>query len=168
MEKQVENKLIQLKNANGIPLYPKILSKSIPEGAVSKAKLGTDVITILDGVATDANLKTVQEKITTLEGKVTTLNGNNTVTGSVDKKVSDAISALVGTAPDTLNTLQKVAEEMQNPANNIATTVLDQIASKADSSALTEEVTRAQAAEQDVLTAVNNLVSQLIHYEVIS
>lgn len=82
--------------------------------------------------------------------------------------MSDAISALVGTAPDTLNTLQKVAEEMQNPANNIATTVLDQIASKADSSALTEEVTRAQAAEQDVLTAVNNLVSQSIHYEVIS
>lgn len=37
---------------------------------------------------------------------------------------------------------------MQNPANNTATTVLDQVASKADSSALTEEVTRAKAAEQ--------------------
>lgn len=37
---------------------------------------------------------------------------------------------------------------MQNPANNTATTVLDQVASKADSSALAEEVTRAKAAEQ--------------------
>lgn len=145
---EVTNKLVQLKDANGNLLYPKVLGKSIPEGAVSKAQLGADVTAILDGVATDTNLQTVQEKVTALEGKVTTLNGDNTVTGSVDKKVADAVSALVGTAPDTLNTLQKIAEEMQNPANNTATTVLDQVASKADSSALTEEVTRAKAAEQ--------------------
>ena len=145
---EVTNKLVQLKDANGNLLYPKVLGKSIPEGAVTKAQLGTDVTTILDGVATDTNLQTVQEKVTALEGKVTTLNGDNTVAGSVDKKVADAVSALVGTAPDTLNTLQKIAEEMQNPANNTATTVLDQVASKADSSALTEEVTRAKAAEQ--------------------
>lgn len=145
---EVTNKLVQLKDANGNLLYPKVLGKSIPEGAVSKAQLGADVTTILDGVATDTNLQTVQEKVTALEGKVITLNGDNTVAGSVDKKVADAVSALVGTAPDTLNTLQKIAEEMQNPANNTATTVLDQVASKADSSALTEEVTRAKAAEQ--------------------
>lgn len=146
--KEVTNKLVQLKDANGNLLYPKVLGKSIPDGAVGKAQLGADVTTILDGVATDTNLKTVQEKVTALEGKVTTLNGDKTVTGSVDKKVADAVSALVGAAPDTLNTLQKIAEEMQNPANNTATTVLDQVASKADSSALTEEVTRAKAAEQ--------------------
>lgn len=145
---EVTNKLVQLKDANGNLLYPKVLGKSIPDGSVTKAQLGADVTTILDGVATDTNLQTVQEKVTALEGKVTTLNGDNTVTGSVDKKVADAVSALVGTAPDTLNTLQKIAEEMQNPANNTATTVLDQVASKADSSALTEEVTRAKAAEQ--------------------
>lgn len=146
--KEVPNKLVQLKDANGNLLYPKVLGESIPDGAVGKAQLGADVTTILDGVATDTNLKTVQEKVTALEGKVTTLNGDKTVTGSVDKKVADAVSALVGAAPDTLNTLQKIAEEMQNPANNTATTVLDQVASKADSSALTEEVTRAKAAEQ--------------------
>jgi hypothetical protein len=142
------NKLIQLKDANGNLLYPKVLSKSIPAGAVSKAQLGADVTDILDGVATDTNLKSVQDKVTAIEGKVTTLNGDKTVAGSVDKKVADAISALVGTAPDTLNTLQKIAEEMQNPANNTATTVLDQVASKADSSALADEVTRAKAAEK--------------------
>lgn len=146
--REVTNKLVQLKDANGNLLYPKVLGKSIPDGAVGKAQLGADVTTILDGVATDTNLKTVQEKVTALEGKVTTLNGDKTVTGSVDKKVADAVSALVGAAPDTLNTLQKIAEEMQNPANNTATTVLDQVASKADSSALTEEVTRAKVAEQ--------------------
>lgn len=141
------NKLIQLKDANGNLLYPKVLGTSIPAGAVSKAQLGTDVTAILDGVATDTNLKSVQEKVTALEGNVTTLNGDKSVAGSVDKKVADAISALVGSAPDTLNTLQKIAEELQNPANNTATTVLDQVASKADSSALADEVTRAKAAE---------------------
>lgn len=142
------NKLIQLKDANGDHLYPKVLSQSIPAGAVSKAQLGADVTAILDGVATDTNLKSVQDKVTALEGNITTLNGDKSVAGSVDKKVADAVSALVGTAPDTLNTLQKIAQELQDPSKNTATTVLDQVASKADSSALADEVTRANAAEK--------------------
>lgn len=140
-------KLIQLKDAKGNYLYPKVLSASIPTGAVSKAQLGTDVTAILDGVATDTNLQSVQDKVTALEGSVTTLNGDKSVAGSVDKKVADAISALVGSAPDTLNTLQKIAEELQNPANNTATTVLDQVASKANSADLTAEINRAKEAE---------------------
>lgn len=150
----VTNKLIQLKDADGNSLYPKVLGKSIPDGSVTKAQLDADVKAVLDSVATDANLKNVQEKVTTLEGKMTTLNGDKTVVGSVDKKVADAINAFVGTAPDTLNTLQKIAEEMQNPVNNTATTVLDQVASKADNSALTEEIIRAQAAEQANVTSI--------------
>lgn len=134
----------------------KILNK-----AVTKEKLSDDIVKKLDSSTIDANVSQLQTAITTL-------NGDKTVTGSVDKKVSDAISNLVGSAPDTLNTLQKIAEEMQNPANNTATTVLDQIASKADNSALTTEISRAKKAEQDVLVTVNNLVSQSIHYEVIS
>lgn len=158
-------KLIQLKDAKGDYLYPKVLSKSIPAGAVSKAQLGADVTAILDGVATDTNLKGVQDKVTALEGKVTTLNGDKTVAGSVDKKVADAVSALVGTAPDTLNTLQKIAQELQDPSKNTATTVLDQVASKADSSALADEVTRAKAAEKanaDAIDHLNTLDSQEI------
>ncbi len=142
------NKLIQLKDANGNLLYPKVLGTSIPAGAVSKAQLGSDVIDILNGIATDTNLKDVQDKVTALEGSITTLNGDKTVAGSVDKKVADAISALVGSAPDTLNTLQKIAQELQNPANNTATTVLDQVASKANSADLTAEINRAKAAEK--------------------
>lgn len=34
---EVTNKLIQLKDTNGNPLYPKVLSKSIPDGSVTKA-----------------------------------------------------------------------------------------------------------------------------------
>lgn len=138
-----------------------IATNLIKNKAVTMEKLSDDIVKKLDSSTTDANVQQLQTAITTL-------NGDKTVTGSVDKKVSDAISNLVGSAPDTLNTLQKIAEEMQNPANNTATTVLDQVASKADNSALTTEISRAKKAEQDVLVTVNNLVSQSIHYEVIS
>ena len=64
---------------------------------------------------------------------------------------------------------------MQNPANNTATTVLDQVASKADSSALTEEITRAKAAEQANATniatntsSIQSLQNSMLYYEEIS
>lgn len=140
----------------------------IADKAVTKEKLSDDIVKKLDSSATDANVQQLQTAITTL-------NGDKTVTGSVDKKVSDAISNLVGSAPDTLNTLQKIAEEMQNPANNTATTVLDQVASKADSSALTEEITRAKAAEQANATniatntsSIQSLQNSMLYYEEIS
>lgn len=164
-------KIIKLKDSNGNYLYPKIVSESIDAGtistdhiinnAVTEQKLAETIITKLNSIPTSGALNNLQTAITTL-------NGDSSVTGSVDKKIADAISSLIGSAPDTLNTLQKIAEEMQNPANNTATTVLDQIASKADNSALTAEISRANKAEQDVLVTVNNLISQSIHYEVIS
>lgn len=145
-----------------------VYTDDIADKAVTKEKLSDDIVKKLDSSATDANVQQLQTAITTL-------NGDKTVTGSVDKKVSDAIGNLIGSAPDTLNTLQKIAEEMQNPANNTATTVLDQVASKADSSALTEEITRAKAAEQANATniatntsSIQSLQNSMLYYEEIS
>lgn len=142
-----------------------VTTTKLANKSVTKDKLSDDIVKKLDSSATDANVQQLQTAITTL-------NGDKTVTGSVDKKVSDAISNLVGSAPDTLNTLQKIAEEMQNPANNTATTVLDQVASKADSSALTEEITRAKAAEQVNATniatntsSIQSLQNSMLYYE---
>lgn len=142
-----------------------VTTTKLADKSVTKDKLSDDIVKKLDSSTTDANVQQLQTAITTL-------NGDKTVTGSVDKKVSDAISNLVGSAPDTLNTLQKIAEEMQNPANNTATTVLDQVASKADSSALTEEVTRAKAAEQANATniatntsSIQSLQNSMLYYE---
>lgn len=47
-----------------------------------------------DGIATDAALETLTQRVTTAEGKLDTLNGDKTVAGSVDKKIDDAIAAL--------------------------------------------------------------------------
>lgn len=142
-----------------------VTTTKLANKSVTKDKLSDDIVKKLDSSTTDANVQQLQTAITTL-------NGDKTVTGSVDKKVSDAISNLVGSAPDTLNTLQKIAEEMQNPANNTATTVLDQVASKADSSALTEEVTRAKVAEQANATniatntsSIQSLQNSMLYYE---
>ena len=47
-----------------------------------------------DGIATDAALETLTNRVTTTETKLDTLNGGSTVAGSVDKKIADAITAL--------------------------------------------------------------------------
>lgn len=109
------------------------------------------------------NVNDVRERVVTLEdkaaevgGKVATLDGDETVEGSVRKRVKDAVERLVGAAPDTLDTLQKIAEEMQNPESNAAKTVLDQVAGKADKATtlggygITDAYTKAEADEMFV------------------
>lgn len=47
-----------------------------------------------DGIATDAALETLTNRVTTAEADIDTLQGDKTVAGSVDKKIDDAITAL--------------------------------------------------------------------------
>lgn len=47
-----------------------------------------------DGIATDAALETLTQRVTTAEDKINTLDGDETVAGSVDKKITDAIAAI--------------------------------------------------------------------------
>ena len=51
----VTNKLIQLKDANSNPLYPKILSESIPNGSVTKVQLDDEVKQKIDGIVITLN-----------------------------------------------------------------------------------------------------------------
>ena len=52
---EVTNKLIQLKDANGNPLYPKVLGKSIPDGSVTKEQLDDEVKQKIDGIVITLN-----------------------------------------------------------------------------------------------------------------
>lgn len=47
-----------------------------------------------DGIATDAALETLTQRVATAEADIDTLQGDSTVAGSVDKKIADAITAL--------------------------------------------------------------------------
>ena len=51
----VTNKLIQLKDADGNPLYPKVLGESIPDGSISKEKLDDEVKQKIDGIVITLN-----------------------------------------------------------------------------------------------------------------
>lgn len=143
-------KIIKLKNSNGNYLYPKIVSESIDTGTIGTDHIINNAITeqkLAETIITKLNSIPTSDALNSLQTAITTLNGNSSVAGSVDKKVADAISALVGTAPNTLNTLQKIAQELQDPSKNTTTTVLDQVASKANSADLTAEISRAKEAE---------------------
>lgn len=149
-------------------MYPVISEGSISKGLITEEKLSSEITAKLNSAATDANLKELKDDVDTLKGDKTT-------EGSVDKKVADAISSLVGSAPDTLNTLQKIAEEMQNPANNTAKTVLDEVANKADTTALNSEISRAREAEQANATnitknteSITSLKNSMLYYDVVT
>ena len=51
----VTNKLIQLKDANGNPLYPKVISESIPNESVTKVQLDDEVQQKIDGIVITLN-----------------------------------------------------------------------------------------------------------------
>lgn len=151
----------RLLDKDGGDIYPRLTADCLPAGGVTMEKLGDDVAASLD--ETRRGLETAQARIGGLEdkaaevgGKVATLDGDETVEGSVRKRVKDAVERLVGAAPDTLDTLQKIAEEMQNPESNAAKTVLDQVSGKADKATtlggygITDAYTKAEVDEMFV------------------
>lgn len=121
------SKRIQLKDKSGNLLYPEVKGSNIPDGGIDKAKLSQALQNLIDGKATTSDVSALKAIVDKLDGTATT-------EGSVKKQINDAVNSLVGTAPDTLNTLQKIAQELQDPSKNTASTVLDQVAGKADKS----------------------------------
>lgn len=63
-----------------------------------------------DGIATDAALETLTNRVTTAEEKLDKLNGDVTVEGSVDKKIADAIDETVGSLPDGKTVAQAIED----------------------------------------------------------
>ena len=51
----VTNKIIQLKDSDSNPLYPKVLSESIPDGSIGKEKLDNEVKQKIDGIVITLN-----------------------------------------------------------------------------------------------------------------
>lgn len=109
---------------------------NLQDSSVTTEKLaGGSVVTetLADNAVTEDKLDyDLQDELNNLVATQGTLTADENTVGSVKKQIKDAVEGLVGTAPDTLNTLQKIAEEMQNPENNTAQTVLDQVSGKAD------------------------------------
>ena len=70
------------------------VAKAISDEATARGNADTAIQNQIGTGFSSASGNTVAERVVAAEGAITTLNGNNTVTGSVDKKVKDAIDAL--------------------------------------------------------------------------
>lgn len=70
----------------------KVGDLKIGEESFSTVKAYVDKKT--DGIATDAALETLTQRVSAAEEDINTLQGDKTVAGSVDKKIDDAIKAL--------------------------------------------------------------------------
>ena len=101
------------------------------------------------------------ERVTDAEAAITTLNGNDTVEGSVDKKVKDAINefATTATADDTINTFKEIVDyigthggEAAEMAAAITTLEGEMDTAQGDIAGLNAAVaTKAEAADLDAL-----------------
>lgn len=70
------------------------VAKAISDEATARGNADTAIQNQIGTGFSSASGNTIAERVVAAEGAITTLNGNNTVTGSVDKKVKDAIDAL--------------------------------------------------------------------------
>lgn len=93
----------------------------------------------LSSYATTDNVNTAVGNGVT-EAKAYTDTTNTATTTAYKKYVDDAITALKGVAPATLDTIKELADALQDNPNEIQT-ILTQLGTKADTSALTAATT---------------------------
>lgn len=70
------------------------VAKAISDEATARGNADTAIQDQIGTGFSSASGNTIAERVVAAEGAITTLKGNNTVTGSVDKKIKDAIDAL--------------------------------------------------------------------------
>ena len=96
-----------------------------------------------------------------LQGLEANLVSTNAVSKSyVDNHISSAVSALVASAPGTLNTLNEIALALGNDAN-LATTLANSISSEANTRALADAGLQTQINALSVATGVSGGISTI-------
>lgn len=78
-------------------------------GTVTEGKTVVEMISDAQSAATYDDTA-LAARVTANEGAITTLNGDATTTGSVAKKVNDAIAAVVASAPEDFDTLKEMSD----------------------------------------------------------
>ena len=84
-----------------------------------------------------------------IKAQVDVINGDSTTEGSFRKAIAD----VVGAAPETYDTLKEIADKLSQN-DGLHTAINEAIATKATTTALNEEVTRAKAAEADNIAEI--------------
>lgn len=115
------------------------LSSDIQAEAVKREN---DDNTIKDSLNAEVTRATAKEN--EIKAEVDIINGDSTTEGSFRKAIAD----VVGAAPEAYDTLKEIADKL-NSNDDLHTTINEAIATKATTTALNEEITRAKAAEAE-------------------
>ena len=105
-------------------------------------KRENDDNTIKDNLNAEVTRATAKEN--EIKAQVDVINGDSTTEGSFRKAIAD----IVGAAPEAYDTLKEIADKL-NSNDDLHTTINEAIATKATTTALNEEITRAKAAEAE-------------------
>lgn len=106
------------------------------------AKRENDDNAIKDSLNAEVTRATAKEN--EIKAEVDIINGDSTTEGSFRKAIAD----VVGAAPEAYDTLKEIADKLK-VNDDLHTTINDAIATKATTTALNEEITRAKAAEEE-------------------
>lgn len=115
------------------------LSSDIQAEAVKREN---DDNAIKDSLNAEVTRATAKEN--EIKAEVDIINGDSTTEGSFRKAIAD----VVGAAPEAYDTLKEIADKL-NSNDDLHTTINEAIATKATTTALNEEITRAKAAEAE-------------------
>ena len=96
-----------------------------------------------------AEVNRATTKESEIKAEVDIINGDSTTEGSFRKAIAD----IVGAAPEAYDTLKEIADKL-NSNDDLHTTINEAIATKATTTALNEEITRAKAAEEENKTEI--------------
>lgn len=96
-----------------------------------------------------AEVNRATTKESEIKAEVDIINGDSTTEGSFRKAIAD----IVGAAPEAYDTLKEIADKL-NSNDDLHTAINDAIATKATTTALNEEITRAKAAEEENKTEI--------------
>ena len=97
----------------------------------------------------NAEINRATTKESEIKAEVDIINGDSTTEGSFRKAIAD----IVGAAPEAYDTLKEIADKL-NSNDDLHTTINEAIATKATTTALNEEITRAKAAEEENKTEI--------------
>lgn len=115
------------------------LSSDIQAEAAKRESDDNAIKDILNAEVTRATAKENE-----IKAEVDIINGDSTTEGSFRKAIAD----VVGAAPEAYDTLKEIADKLKDN-DDLHTTINEAIATKATTTALNEEITRAKAAEEE-------------------
>lgn len=101
------------------------------------------------------NDKALEKKIDANKASIDVINGDSNTDGSFKKAIAD----VVGAAPEAYDTLKEIADKLKDN-DDLHATINDAIASKATNEALTNEINRATAKENEINTALEEEVNR--------